>query len=181
MMWDVVPDVFWPSKDSGSLERVLGKKTKPDELRVELSAPGALEQRLNESGWLSDEVIAADIVRQGKPPTVLGLITGHALIEMARPRRAKSLPREFVLAVTADRVLTFSMSPWGEGGEGTDLVIWIKRDERSSWARESVRLIDPTTRGVSKGATFELVGQERFPVSWEGDDDTKKLIALLSG
>jgi hypothetical protein len=74
-MWDVVLDVFWPSKESGSLERVLGKKTKPDELRVELSAPGALKQRLNESGWLTDEVIAADIVRQGKPPTVLGLIT----------------------------------------------------------------------------------------------------------
>jgi hypothetical protein len=180
-MWDVVLDVFWPSKQSGSLEGVLGKKTKPDELRVQLSAPGALKQHLNESGWLTDEVIAADILRQGKPPTVLGLITGHALIEVARPRRAKSLPREFVLAVTADRVLAFAMSPWGEGGEGTDLVVWIQRDERGSWARETVRLIDPTTRGVSKGATLELAGQERFPVNWEGDDDTEKLIALLSG
>ena len=36
-MWDVVLDVFWPSKGSEFAEGVLGKKTKPDELRVELA------------------------------------------------------------------------------------------------------------------------------------------------
>ena len=178
-MWDEVLDVVWPSKESGSLEQLLGKKTKPDELRVELAAPGALKQRLNESGWLADEVMAADLVCQGKPLSLLGMITGYALIEVARPRRAKSLPRQFVLAVTADRVVAFALSPWSEGGEGTVSVVWIKRDECGSWPRELVRLLDPSTRGVSKGATLELASQERFPVTWEGDDDTKELIGLL--
>jgi hypothetical protein len=180
MMWDEVLDVVWPSKESGSLEQLLGKKTKPDELRVELAAPGALKQRLNESGWLADEVMAADLVCQGKPLSLLGMITGYALIEVARPRRAKSLPRQFVLAVTADRVVAFALSPWSEGGEGTVSVVWIKRDECGSWPRELVRLLDPSTRGISKGGTLELAGQERFPVTWEGDDDTKELIELLS-
>jgi hypothetical protein len=178
-MWDEGLDVLWPSKGSGSLEPVLGKKTKPDELRVELHAPGALKQRLNESGWLADEVIAADLVRQGKQLSLLGMITGYALIEVARPRRAKSLPRQFVLAVTADRVVAFALSPRSEGGEGTVSVVWIKRDECGSWPREQVRLHDPCTRGISKGGTLELAAQERLPVTWEGDDDTEELIELL--
>jgi hypothetical protein len=175
MMWEEGLEVLLPS----GLDQVLGKKTKADELRVELHAPGALKQRLNESGWLADEVIAADLVRQGKPLSLLGVITGYALIDVVRPRRVKSLPREFLLAVTAKRVVAFALSPWSEGGEGTVSVIWIKRDECGSWPREQVRLIDPRTRGLSKGGTLELAGQERFPVTWEGDDDTEELVELL--
>jgi hypothetical protein len=179
MLWDDVADVLWPSNGSGSLEQVLGKKTKPDELRVELSAPGALKQRLNESGWLADEVVAADLVCQGKPLSLLGMITGYALIEVVRPRRVKSLPRQFVLAVTADRVVAFALSPRSEGGEGTVSVVWIKRDECGSWPCEQVRLLDPRTRGISKGGKLELAGQQRLPVTWEGDDDIEELIELL--
>jgi hypothetical protein len=69
------------------------------------------------------------------------------------------------------------MGSWSDGGEGTTVVLWIKRRERGSWARVTVRLVEPTTRGVSTGAMRELSSQERFPVTWEGDDDTKELIA----
>ena len=175
-MWDEVLEVFLPATGS----RSLGKRTKPDELRVELRGPGALKQRLNESGWLDDEVIAADLVTQGKTHSLLGMMTGYALIEVMRPRRAKSLPRQFALAVTADRVVAFALSPWSEGDDGADAVVWVKHKECDSWPRELVRLLDPSTRGISKGGTLELAGQERFPVTWEGDDDTKELIELLA-
>jgi hypothetical protein len=175
MMWDDVLEVLLPFNGSESL----GKKTKPDELRVELVAPGALKQRLNESGWLADEVIAADLVCQGKPHSLLGMITGYALLEVARPRRVKSLPRQFVLAVTADRVVAFALSPWSEGDDGADAVVWIKHHECGSWPRGLVRVLDPSTRGISKGGTLELEGKQRLPVTWEGDGDTKELIELL--
>jgi hypothetical protein len=74
--------------------------------------PGALTRGLNESGWLADEVIAAGVLRQGKAPSVLGAVTGLVLIELAR-RRSKSLPREFVLAATAERAVAFATSAEG--------------------------------------------------------------------
>src|SRR5690242_3904378 len=59
-------------------------------LSVLSESPGALRSALNQSGWIDQEVIAAGQLRQGKAPTTLGMITGHALIEVARPRRSKS-------------------------------------------------------------------------------------------
>jgi hypothetical protein len=181
-MWlEMVIDVFSPSRGPESVERILDKKLTPSgTIPVEFRRPGEFRRRLNESGWLADEVIAAGVVRQGKPPSVLGLITGLALIELARPRRSKSLPREFTLAVTAERVVAFAMSPWRTGDGDTDYVVYIKPDERGSWPRESVRMIDPPTGGKLKGGTLELAGLEQFPVTWDGDDSTDELIELLS-
>ena len=92
MWWEVVIDVFWPNRGPESVERILDKKLTPSGMiSVEFRVPGEFKRRLNESGSLADEVIAAGVVRQGKPPSVLGMITGLALIELARPRRSKSL------------------------------------------------------------------------------------------
>jgi len=112
---------------------------------------------------------------------MLALVTGAALIDLVRPRRSKSLPREFVLAVTADRVVAFALSLWKEGDGTTETAVKIKRGERGSWPRELVRLIDVTEGGGAlKGGTLELAGVERIPVASDGDDSTGELIELLS-
>ena len=134
--------------------------------------PGAIKQALNASGWLGDEVIAAGQLRQG---------TG--LIELLRPRRTKSLPRHFVLALTADRVVAFKA--WGEGGddEGGPYRVRIRPGERGAWPRASVRLVDLPDGARSVGATLAIAA-ERLPVSRpnrDGDPSTDELIELLGG
>src|SRR4051794_5012073 len=102
-MWlDLVIDVLWPWGESKSIEERVAARTGADTLGVELSAPDSFKRRLNESGWLADEVVAAGLLRQGKAPSMLAMITGAALVEVLRRRRAKALPREIALAVTAD-------------------------------------------------------------------------------
>jgi hypothetical protein len=171
---DVVVDVvvgLWPTRET----RIpAGSSTGP--LAVRLGKPGALTRALNESGWLADEVVAAGALRQGKPPSLLTAVTGVALIELAR-RRSKLLPREFVLAATAERVVALAMT--AEGDETSMPLIKIKRGERGCWPRELVRLIDSTTGLPTRGATLEVAG-ERIPVAADGDDSTAELIELLS-
>jgi hypothetical protein len=178
MWWELVIDVFWPHGGAKSVERIV-EKGASGTLAVEFRVPGAFKDRLNESGWVADEVIAAGVLRQGKAPSLLALVTGLALVEVLRPRRSKSLPREFALAVTADRVVAFAMSRWKEGDGTTDRVVKIKRDERGSWPRESVRLTDLPNGGASKDGTLELAGLERIPVAWDGDQSTDELIEQL--
>jgi hypothetical protein len=175
MLWDVVIDVFWPQRAVESVERI-AEKSASGTLAVEFRVPGAFKDRLNESGWLAEEVIAAGVLRQGKPPSLPAMVTGLALIEVLRPRRSKTLPREFALAATADRVVAFAMSPWKEGDGTTDHVVKIKPGERGSWPRESVRL---PTRGERNGGALDLAGLERIPVTWDGDQSTDELIEHL--
>src|SRR2546430_7746800 len=148
-MWvDLVIDVLMPTGRSRSAERPdKNGKTIP----VEVQVPGAFKRSLNESGELDDEAIAAGVLRQGKPHSVIGLISGLALFELARPRQSKSLPREFVLAVTRDRVLAFALSLVSEGTETTTYVVKIKRGERGSWPRELVRLVDQSRNRLQNG------------------------------
>ena len=169
-MWDVVIDVLAPTGGPGPVERNGDSGT----IAVPFGVPGAFARGLNESGWLAEQVIAAGTLRQGRPPSLLGAVTGLALLELAR-RRSKTLPREFVLAATDDRVAAFAMSA---EGEGTTPVIKISRGERGSWPRELVRLIDLSKGLFTTGGTLELAG-ERFPVTSDGDDSTNELIQLL--
>ena len=101
--------LLWPFGRGKPVEPSLVKPG-ASTLRVELGDPRAYVQSLNASGWLADEVLAADLLRQGKPDSLFGLVTGVALIDWARARRANTLPREFVLAVTAQRVVAFALS-----------------------------------------------------------------------
>jgi hypothetical protein len=174
MWWDVVIDVLWPT-GAGSPAPIADNGAS-GELAVESRVPRAFTQRLNESGWLSGEVIATGVLRQGKAPSLAALVTGLALIELVRPRPSKALPREFALAVTADRVVAFAMSPWKEGDGTTDRVVKIKRGERGSWPRESVRIIDLPD---GKNRSLELADGERIPVTGDGDQSTDELIELL--
>jgi hypothetical protein len=93
----------------------------------------------------------------------------------------KTLRREFVLAVTGERVIAFALSPVAEGGgDGWVEAVRIKRGERGSWPREVVRVTDQTNGLSSKGATLELGDLHRVPVAWDGDDSTDDLIELLN-
>jgi hypothetical protein len=179
MFWDVVIDVIGPHGAAESVERNV-ENTASGAIAVEFRVPGAFKDRLNASGWLADEVIAAGVLRQGKEPSLLAMVTGLALIEVLRPRRSKSLPREFALVLTADRVVAFAMSPWKEEDGTTDRVVKIKRGDRGSWPRESVRLIAPPNGREPNGRTLELAGLERIPVAWDGDHSTDELIEQLS-
>ena len=150
---------------------------------VATGSPGAIKLALNQSGWIEDEVVAAGQLRQGRAPTMAGMITGTALIEVARPRRSKSLPRHFVLAATADRVFAFK-AVGGSANETGPYMLRIKPGECASWPRVSVRLLDLPDGAQSTGGTLELEGTEQLPVSrpnLNGDPDTDELIDLLSG
>src|SRR5690242_13491422 len=127
-------------------------------LSVLSESPGALRSALNESGWIDQEVIAAGQLRQGKAPTTLGMITGHALIEVARPRRSKSLPRMFVLAVTGDRVLAFKAFGGGGGTDATPYTARIRPGVDAERPRSTVRLLDLHDGAPSKEATLAVGG-----------------------
>lgn len=179
MLLDLVIDLFWPSGESKSLER-LDKHLTRGTLPVEWRRPGAFRHALNESGWLDQEVVAAGMLTQGKTQSLFRMITGLALLEVLRPRRSKTLSKEFVLAVTADRVVALALSPWKEGvGDSVD-VVKIKNEQRGSWRRGQVRVIDPTVGRIQNGGELDLAGEEQFPFTWDGDDSTSELIELLN-
>lgn len=179
MWWDVVIDVFMPTGEAKSLERLADKAT-AGTLPVELARPEAFKRALNQSGWLADEVIAAGLVTQGRTQSLFRMITGLALLEVLRPRRSKSVPREFALAVTNDRVVALAMSPWKEGVGDTVDVVKLKHDERGSWSRGSVRMTDVSRGRVQNGATLDLAGEEQFPITWADDPSSDELVELLS-
>jgi len=175
-MWELV---FWPSREVKSIER-LAEKAASGTLPVEWRRPEAFKRALNESGWLADDVVAAGMVTQGKTQSLFRMITGLALLEVLRPKRSKTLPREFVLAVTADRVVALSLSPWKEGVGDMGDVVKIKNEQRGSWRRGQARVSDVTVGRVQNGGTLDLAGEEPFPFTWGGDDSTAELIELLN-
>jgi hypothetical protein len=184
-MWsevaEVAVDVFGPSA-SPDLDRLFDKKD-PNLLRVPLIEQDAFKRRLNASGWFDEEVVAAGLLTQGEAQSLISLLTGWGLIQMVRPRRNKSLPREFCVAVTAGRVVLLVMSAWSEGGEGTDVVHKVKREECGSWSRGSVR-IHPDGRKLRsglKGGTVEIAGLEPFPVNWANWGSEEVVESLASG
>jgi hypothetical protein len=179
MLLDLVIDLFWPSREIKSLER-LDKHLTAGTLPVEWRRPGAFKRALNPSGWLDDEVVAAGMVTQGKTQSLFRMITGLALLEVLRPRRSKTLPKEFVLAATADQVVALALSPWKEGiGDSVD-VVKIKNEQRGSWRRGPARVTDVTVGRVQNGGELDLAGEGRVPFTWGGDDSTTELIELLS-
>lgn len=170
--------LLWPFGRAKPVEPVV---TEPgaSTIRIDLGVTKPYVRSLNESGWLAEEVLAAGVLRQGKPYSLSRLVTGLVLIDVVR-RRSKTLPREFVLAVTAERAVAFALGfVAGGGGEGWVDWVTLKRGEQGTWPRDLIRLIDETKGFSSMGATLEL-GGERIPVAWDGEDSTNELIELLS-
>jgi hypothetical protein len=157
-------------------------------ITVDTGTAGELKRALNASGWLEDEVFAAGHFRQGKNPSMAAMITGTALIEVLRPRRSKLVPRQFVLAATADRLVAFKALGVGIG-ETTDIdyryEVKIRPGEKGSFPRAEVNLTD-LPEGVESEAGTLVIGGERIPVtrpapSASGDPDTDELVELLAG
>lgn len=151
-------------------------------IRVESERPGAIKGALAESGWLGgEEILAAGQLRQGKAPSTAAMITGAALIEVLRPRRSKSLPRHFVLAVTPSRVVAFKAS--GGTGEGQrHYVLRIRDPIAAEWPRDQVSMRDLAEGEQSKGGTLHI-GSESIPVArpnLSGETNTDELLATLS-
>ena len=181
-MWfdvaEVAVEVLAPSFGPDLNRDLFDKK---DQLRVPLAVSGAFKDRLDASGWFEEEIVAAGIVNQGKAMSLFSLFTGWALVELARARRSKSLPREFCLAVTERNVIALATSAWSEG-DGSDTVVRVKRDQVGSWARGWVR-IEPDGRKLSsgqRGGTIDVAGIEQFPVNWATDSDAEEVVELLT-
>jgi hypothetical protein len=169
-----------PTGAGPDVDRLFDKKN-PDLLRVPLVERDSFKRRLNASGWFDEEIVAGGLLTQGMPHSLMSLVTGWALVEVARARRSKSLPREFCIAVTADRVIALALSAWSEGGEGEDVVVKVKREELGSWSRGSVR-IDRDGRKHTfgqNGGMLDLAGLEQVPVNWK-DDTSGDMVELLA-
>jgi hypothetical protein len=188
-MWsevaEVAIDVLAPNAGPDLDPDSIFHKENPNLLRVPLIERESFKRRLNQSGWFEEEVLAGGLLTQGKAQSLLSMATGWALVEMARGRRCKSLPREFCVAVMPSRVVTLGMSPWSEGGGGegsTDAVVKVKREEIGSWSRGSLRidLDNRKLRSGLKGGTLDLGGLEQFPVNWSADTQTDEMVALLA-
>ena len=182
-MWqdvgELAVDVLLPMPGP-DVDRIFDKKN-PHQLRVPLIEKDAFKRRLTQSGWFDEEIAAAGMLTQGKAQSLVSLLTGWALVEMVRGRRCKSLSRDFCLAVTADRVVALDISAAAEGGEGKDVVVKVKRGERGSWSRGSVRIVrdERNLKGGQTGGTIDLPGLGQFPVNWEGSGE-EELVELLS-
>ena len=151
-------------------------------ISVETSAPGAIRDALNQSGWLTEEVVAAGQLRQGRAPTMLSMMVGFGvLLELVR-RRTKLLPRHFVLAVTRSGVHAWK-AVGGSPENSSDYTLRIFDGERASFPRSSVSMSDVPDGARSKGGIMSIDG-ERFPVmrpNMSGDPNTDELIAVLAG
>ena len=178
-MWlEAAAELLMPKSDSEDIERAaLARPSK--NLAVPFGRPGGFAQRLNESGWLPDEVVAGGLLAQGKTPSALSIVTGAALIDVLKPRRAKALPREFVLAVSAERVTAFPLSARSDGDEVETVVVYIKPGELGSWPREQVRLGE-APGGKPEDGVLELPGLEPFPVTWGNNPSTLELVERLA-
>jgi hypothetical protein len=180
----VAIDLFMP--DVGpDLDRLFDNGN-PDQLRVPVAEPESFKRRLNASGWFDEEIVAGGLITQGKAQSLKSMMTGWALVELAKGRRHKALPREFCLAVTDKRVIALGLSAWSEGGGETasiDVVVKVKRGEIGSWSRGEIR-IEPDGRRPrtgDRGGTLHLDG-ERVPVNWDADSNqVGELVGLLAG
>jgi hypothetical protein len=151
-------------------------------ISIESKQPGALKKAIQQAGWLDgEEVVAAGQLRQGKAPSTLAMITGAALFEVLRPRRSKQLPRHFVLAVTAERVVAFKAS--GGKSDNGPYIIRVRPEIEGSWSREGIRLSGLEEGPKSSGGTLHL-GGEPIPVArpnLTGEPNTDELLAILGG
>jgi hypothetical protein len=177
-------DILLPDA-SPDLNALFDKKN-PDLLRVPLGEPDGFRRRLNASGWFDDEVLAGGLLTQGKAQSLTSMMTGWALVELAKRKRCKSLPREFCVVVTAGRVVAHPLKAWSEGSGGElsgDTVVRVKREPVACWSRGEIH-VEPDGRSLRTGyagGTLDLGAGERVPVTWDKDTETARVIELLAG
>lgn len=153
----------------------MGTMAKMFSSEVETMAAQAEEQ-------LGEKVLAAGRFRQGKRPSMAAMVTGTALFEVLRPRRSKTVPRSFVLALTPSRVVAFAFVGVSDDDDGTNYHAVLRQGERGSWPRESV--------GLSQGSGHDglerklTIGGEEILISRPSnvdDPQTDAFEAALQG
>lgn len=153
-----------------------------DGLRFEVTGADSFRAALNEAGgWAGGEVLAATIVRQGESPSMMGVATGLGLLKLLKRKGARDLPRVFVLAATAERVVAYDARGMGDEDEDTYHVT-IKPGELASWSRSDVSMRD-SKDGITANAILLLDGVEVPVAAPEGHADAafEELQTLLSG
>jgi hypothetical protein len=132
-------------------------------------------------GQLGEKVLAAGRLRQGKRPSMAAMVTGTALFEVLRPRRSKTVPRSFVLALTPTRVVAFGFVGVSDDDDGTNYRAVLRDGERGSWPRESVTLSGGSGHdGLDR--TLRIGGEEILVTRPSNVDDpeTDALEAMLA-
>jgi hypothetical protein len=125
-----------------------------------------------------EAVVAAGQLRQGHKPSLASMITGTALIGLAWPRRSKSVPKGFVLAVTPSRVLAFACTGVADDEDGENYRV-VVRKQHGSWPREGVSFA--ALPGEDGHGTLDICGEkvEVFRPSTIDDPETDELMELL--
>jgi hypothetical protein len=130
---------------------------------------------------LGAEVLAAGRLRQGRRPSMAAMVTGTALFEVLRPRRSKTVPRSFVLALTKTRVVAFGFVGVSDDDDGTNYRAVLREGERGSWPREAVSMSTPSGHG-GLDRTLRIAGEEILVTRPSNVDDpeTDAFEALLA-
>jgi hypothetical protein len=127
-----------------------------------------------------EEVLAAGEMRQGSKPSMASMLTGTALIGLARPRRSKSVPKHFVLALTPTRAVAYGCVGVADDEDGENYRVIVRDKQQGSWPREGVRF--EGLPGREGHGTLDLAGEkvEVFRPSTVDDAETDALIEALA-
>lgn len=152
----------------------MGTMAKVFSSQVETMAAQAEEQ-------LGEGVVAAGRLRQGRRPSMVAMVTGTALFEVLRPRRSKTVPRSFVLALTPTRAVAFGFIGVSDDDDGENYRAVLREGERGSWPREVVALLGPVADG-GRDHVLRIAGEEIqvTRVSTIDDPETDALVELLT-
>jgi len=142
-----------------------------DTIKFDVLAADSFTTALTQAGWLGAPIEASCIVRQGHSPSIASLAVGIGAVKMLKPRAAKDLPRKFVLAVTADRVVAYEAGGFSSGDEDEGIFrAKVDSEEKGSWARSEVTMV-PAGKGMLPNADLDLAGT-RVPCA-APDSDTE--------
>jgi hypothetical protein len=152
-----------------------------DELKLTVGSAGDFRDALA-TGWGLADVEAACLIRQGHSPSTASAMLGVGVLRLLAPKKAKELPRKFVLAATPDRVIAFGADSHSRGESPHSVMhVTIEPGEVASWSRGEVSM-RPDEGGMNQNATLVLAGNEVPCTVPDGDAEAafKELIAKLS-
>jgi hypothetical protein len=154
----------------------------PDKLKITVDGEAGAFRDGMATGWGLADVEAACLVRQGHAPSMAGAMLGVGVLKLFAPKKAKELPRKFVLAVTPDRVIAFDASSHSRGEGDSIMHVTIQPGEVASWSRGEVSM-RADEGGMNQNATLALAGKE-VPCAVPNSDAEaafNELIAKLGG
>jgi hypothetical protein len=135
------------------------------------------------TGWGLSDVDAACLIRQGHSPSMASAMVGIGVLKLLSPKKAKDLPRKFVLAARADRVIAFNADSHSRGESPHSVMhVTIEPGEIAGWSRTEVSM-RADKAGMNQNATLILAGTEVPCTVPDGDAEEafRELITALGG